>query len=241
MKNPSSIKPITNDSIQSNQYRRTITHNEFTAEEVAIYKYCPRRFYYQQKYTIDNVYSQLFHLQSYVSSCLYEKAVELFVNNEPFPIRESLDLKKMQNSLYDKVISYRIAAEELIRPIFPISNREWHNVLSQTDFFLRSLITSIFENSYVKEYRRSGNSSILIDLWLSDDSFEIKVDEFIFTSAKELYIQYNKTELHRYSISNMKDFLSFSSKDYDEKDYMDEVKQWYFTFKEILIIKHLLS
>ena len=231
IKTPSSLKPINNYILESIDNKMQISDKIFTAEDVAIFQYCQRRFYYQSKHNNEKLYTQLFHLQTYASSCLYEKAVELLIEKENFPITESLDLKRQQGRLQEKMQFYRETAEELIRAIFPFGNRQWHNVVAQTDFFLRSLLTSIFENAFVKEYRKQGNSLININMSLSNRTEEIIVDDYVFTSTKELEIQYNNGEIHRYSISNLKDFLSFSSKDYDEKEVMEEMKQWYFSFK----------
>ncbi|MBY3618581.1 hypothetical protein HGO21_03365 [Acinetobacter sp. CUI P1] len=232
LKIPTSIRALSgNVELDVADKKRDMLVRNFTAEDVAIFQYCQRRFYYQNKHPEENLYTQLFHLQSYASSCLYEKTIELFVASETFPLNESIDLKKQQHRLQENMISYRQAAEESIRAIFPFGNRQWHNVIAQTDFFLQSLLSSIFENQFVKQIRKQGNSAIKINISLSNRTEEIKIDDYIFTSIKELEVQYNNGEIHRYSISNRKDFLSFSTNDYDEKDFMEEVKQWYFNFK----------
>lgn len=230
LKCPSSIKPLIQKGIESLLPTKTLDERKFTVEEVAIYKYCPRRFYYQKKYQKENVYSQQFHLQSYASSCLYEKSVELLVLDQSKAI-QMIDQGSQYKLLVEKTKKYRIEAEKVIRPLFPLSNRIWSNVTSQTDFFLSTLMNWIFDNAFVREYRKSGNNNITIQLYLSNHEKEIKIDGFTFTATKELEVQYNHGEIHRYSISNLKDILSFSSNDQDEREHMKDIKDWYERFK----------
>ncbi|QYR20989.1 hypothetical protein KZ483_25155 [Paenibacillus sp. sptzw28] len=232
LKCPSSIKPLKEDDVFNRaEIRKELFDRHFTVEELTVYKYCPRRFYYQKKYQSENVYTQLFHIQSYASSCLYEKSVELLATSEPDAIPESIDVKRQYNRLLNKVKSYRADAEEYVRPLFPLSNRIWHNITSQTDFFLSTLIHWVFDNPYVREYRKAGNNHITIQFFLTDKQKQIRLDGFTFTATKELEVQYNHSEIHRYSISNRKDILAFSSNDHDEKEQMKEIKEWYDRFK----------
>lgn len=231
LKSPSSIKPLSQNEIELQILPKTLDERDFTVEEIAIYRYCPRRFYYQNKYQKENVYSQLFHLQSYASSCLYEKSVELLVLDQPIPIHEMIDQGKQHKLFLEKTKEYRMEAEKLIRPLFPLSNRLWSNVTSQTDFFLLTLINWVFDNAYIREYKKSGNNNISIQFYLSNHEKQIKIDGYTFTATKELEIQYNHGEIHRYSISNRKDILSFSSSDQDEREHMKEIKEWYERFK----------
>ncbi|MFD1175356.1 hypothetical protein ACFQ3W_03460 [Paenibacillus puldeungensis] len=231
LKCPSSIKPLLQNEIEPQLLTKTLDKRDFTVEEIAIYRYCPRRFYYQNKCPKENVYSQLFHLQSYASSCLYEKSVELLVLDQPNPIHEMIDQGKQHRLLLEKTKDYRLGAEKLIRPLFPLSNRLWSNVTSQTDFFLTTLMNWVFDNAYIREYRKSGNNNITIQFYLSNHEKQIKIDEYTFTATKELEVQYNNGEIHRYSISNLKDILSFSSNDHEEREHMKEIKEWYERFK----------
>ncbi|MFB9324401.1 hypothetical protein ACFFSY_00405 [Paenibacillus aurantiacus] len=203
----------------------------FTAEDVAVFHYCPRRFYYQSQYTQEHVYNQMFHLQSYATSCLYEKTVELFVQKESFPITESIDTKKQLTRLNAVILERRAEAEQMVRPLFPLSNRLWHNIRVQTDFFLRSLLHSIFDGNFIRELHQRGNSIIKVQMTIANQDDIIQVDDFSFSSIRELEVQYLGLETHRYSISNRKDILSFSSSDHDEKETMEEMKRWYTAFK----------
>ncbi|MGE7827633.1 hypothetical protein [Paenibacillus sp. NPDC093718] len=231
LKSPSSIKPLSQNEVEPQLLTKTLDERDFTVEEIAIYRYCPRRFYYQNKYQNENVYSQLFHLQSYASSCLYEKSVELLVLNQPKAIHEMIDQGKQHKLFLERTKDYRLEAEKLIRPLFPLSNRLWSNVISQTDFFLSTLMNLVFDNTYIREFRKSGNNNITIQFYLSNHEKQIKIDGYTFTATKELEVQYNNGEIHRYSISNRKDILSFSSNDHEEREHMKEIKEWYKRFK----------
>ncbi|OME27744.1 hypothetical protein [Paenibacillus odorifer] len=232
VKSPASLKTSAlSDPSPEEGLKVILQEREFTAEDVAIFQYCQRRFYYQHKYQVENIYTQLFHLQAYATSCLYEKSIEHLIQNELFPITESIDLKKQQNRLLHNIKNYRLSAEATIRKIFPFGNRQWHNVTTQTDFFLKELLKRIFENPYVSELRKKGDSTVTIHLSLSNSPDTIQIGDFTFTSIRELEVQYNNRILHRYSISNRKDILSFSSRNQDEVDFMDELKDWYFNFK----------
>lgn len=232
IKSPSSLKAsVLSDILPEEGLKVILQERKFTAEDVAIFQYCQRRFYYQHRYQVENIYTQLFHLQAYASSCLYEKSIEHLIQNELFPITESIDLKKQQKRLLDNLKHYRQSAETSIRKIFPFGNRQWHNVTTQTDFFLKELLKSIFENPYVSELRKKGDSSVTIHLSLSNIPDTIQLGDFTFTSIRELEVQYNNRSIHRYSISNRKDILSFSSRNQDETDLMEELKDWYFNFK----------
>lgn len=208
-----------------------LSERVFTAEDVAVFHYCPRRFYYQSKHPQEHVYNQLFHLQSYATSCLYEKAIELFVQEETFPITESLDTKKELNRLLAVIIKRRIEAEKTVRPLFPLEHRFWHNIRVQTDFFLKSLLLQIFDGDFVRDYRQRGNSMIKLQMSISNQDDLFQLGDFTFSSIRELGVQYLSLKTHRYSISNRKDILSFFSSDYDEKETMEEMKRWYIMFK----------
>lgn len=230
LRSPEHIVPLSNNSDErSLELTRFIKERQFTVEDIAIYQYCARRLYYQKKYPQEHTYHNLFHLQAYASSCLYEKAVELLVSKYPGPITEN-DTKRYQNELLDKVASLRKEAETYVRPIFPVSIRIWRNVISQTEFFLSGLINNIFDHPYVREHRKKGNSSVTIQLFLSSTPREIHIGDLTFLAHKELEVKYNGGRIHRYSISNLKDFLFLSSKEYSDKKRMDELKNWYFKF-----------
>ncbi|MGG1639111.1 hypothetical protein [Paenibacillus sp. NRS-1760] len=231
IKNPVMITAAPSTDNNHERKKADLIERSFTAEEVAIFQYCQRRFYYQSKHQSENQYTQIFHLQSYASSCLYERAIELFISNETFPVVASIDSNKQQVRLTANMKTYRRTAEEAIRTIFPFGNRQWHNVVAQTDFFLESLLKNIFENQFVKELRSNGFSTISVNMKLDNSPDIIRIDDFRFSSIKELEVQYYNRMIHRYSISNRKDILSFSSKNYDEADSMEEIKNWYFNFK----------
>lgn len=230
LKSPSKYSPIKAASAGSAATWH-LSERVFTAEDVAVFHYCPRRFYYQSKHAREHVYNQLFHLQSYATSCLYEKAVELFVQGETFPITESLDTKNQLNRLLAVIIERRIEAEQAVRPLFPLGHRLWHNIRVQTDFFLKSLLHRIFDGNFVREYRQRGDSVIKLQMTISNQDDVIQLGDFTFSSIRELEVHYLGLETHRYSISNRKNILSFSSSDYDEKETMEEMKRWYTTFK----------
>ncbi|MFC3800953.1 hypothetical protein [Cohnella sp. GCM10012308] len=230
LKSPSKFIPISSNEPTSPQSWH-IAERDFTAEDVAIFYYCPRRFYYQSKHEEQHTFHQLFHLQAYATSCLHEKAVELFVNGESFPITEIIDTSKQLKRLKDVIVRRREEAETSIRPLFPLSLRHWQNVRVQADFHLTTLLDRIFKGDFVKEFRKRGNASISVSMRIASQDDFIQMDDFSFSSIRELEVQYAGRDVHRYSISNKKDILSFSSSDYDEKDSMKEIKDWYLTFK----------
>lgn len=230
LKSPSRYIP-TQDEPARHIIPSPLTERNFTAEDIAIFKYCPRRFYYQNRNVDEYVYSQLFHLMSYATSCLYEKAIELFVQEESFPVTESLDTKKQFNRLLSVIIERRAEAEQIVRPLFPIGNRLWQNIKVETDFFLQSLLQRIFDGKLLRDYRKAGNSMVKIHMVINKQDDIITIGDFKFSSIRELEVQYIGLESHRYSISNRKDILSFSTSDHEEKDTMEEIKQWYFNFK----------
>ncbi|MFP4978260.1 hypothetical protein ACE6ED_22835 [Paenibacillus sp. CN-4] len=232
IKSPSNLKPsASSELIPKDGLKFILKERNFTAEDVAIFQYCQRRFYYQHKYQKEGIYTQLFHIQSYASSCLYEKSIQYLIENEPFPITESIDLKKQQKRLLNNLKQYRQTAEIDIRKVFPFGNRQWQNVTAQTDFFLKELLKIIFENPYVSEIRKKGDSTVTIQLSLTNIPDIIQIGEFTFTSLRELEVQYNNRITHRYSISNRKDILSFRSRNQDEIEIMEELKDWYFKLK----------
>jgi len=200
-------------------------------EELAIFKYCPKRFYYRKQYPEAHVFTNLFQLQQYASTCLYELAMKALISAyEGTEFHEVLDQKKVKSKLIKEVSSFRLQVEEPIRKIFPLSHREWQTVRMLTDRRMISFINSIFDNDYVKEHRSKGNSSIKVLFALKKNRVEIGVENVTFFGERNVEVIYDQKIKHRYTISNFKELLAITTRDPEEREHMEQIKDWYMDF-----------
>jgi ATP-dependent helicase/nuclease subunit B len=184
-----------------------------TIEDIAVYEYCPRRFYYEKKYPEQRVYTEAFHLQNYASACLYEETVKLLAHKFPEVKREN---KKVILLEIDKLIEI---AKEILSDLFPFGNRYWEDIKLRTRFHLISLVNKILDS---KEFNGAKIS-------IEGQKVERKINGYNFLGERQLRVKYPNVT-HYYSISNLKTLLSFSVnvKDKEESNQLRQIKNVYY-------------
>lgn len=197
----------------SNPSLSPLKENEIiTIEDIAIYQFCPRRFYYEKSLSHEYVYSSMFHIQNYAVSCLYEKAVINLVNK--FPNVSMENVEKIKRSLPEIIGE----AETEIGTLFPIGQRYWEDVKMRTEFHLLSLLDRILSQTDHKQAKLS----------IKSQQHSMKIGNYIFSGERQLQVTY-PTITHYYSIKNMKKILSFYSNDtYEEQQRLKDIKNNYF-------------
>lgn len=197
----------------SNSSLSPLKKNEIiTIEDIAIYQFCPRRFYYEKSLSHEYVYSSMFHIQNYAVSCLYEKAVINLANK--FPIVSVENVERIKRSLPEIIGE----AETEIGTLFPIGQRYWEDVKMRTEFHLLSLLDHILSQTDHQHAKLS----------IKSQQHSVKIDNYIFSGERQLQVTY-PTITHYYSIKNMKKILSFYSNDtYEEQQRLKDIKNNYF-------------
>lgn len=183
-----------------------------TIEDIAVYRFCPRRFYYEKTLSVEHVYRTIFHLQNFAISYLYEETVKKLV--EKFQTLSAGNLDKIERSFPDLIRE----AEFKIRPFFPIGQRFWEDVKIRTNVHLSNLIKRILSQTDHKSAKLS----------LKTQSHTIKIDSYTFYGERQLQVRYG-TAVHYYSIKNLRKILSFHTNDHqDEQQRLKEIKDDYF-------------
>lgn len=179
-------------SIDSKNFSEIKEDSIISIEEIAIYEYCPRRFYYEKKYPEKRVYTDIFHLQYYASSCLYEETIKVLVNE--FSQIDSYNKEKIIKSL-DRLIKKGL---KNIEELFPFGMRYWTDIKVLTKFRLKSLVEKIL----------SAHKSQKALISLGGQKIMRQINGYTFCGERELQVKYSDIT-HYYSISNFKEFLSF--------------------------------
>ncbi|PFK32886.1 hypothetical protein COI93_19050 [Bacillus cereus] len=230
LKQPDEFSLLVHDEPPSELVYSNFQTRSLSIEDLAVFKFCPKRFYYEKSYPNERIYTDNFHLTSYAAAILYEAAVKEMITKFP-EVTEQIDTKKTYNTMFKHIPTYIHLAEEKIYPLFPLSRREWHDIEARTQFYLKTLIRNIFNNSYLNELRLAGQNNIRIRFSINEIPVKKTYRGFTIHVIQNLEIYYNNAPCHRYSISNFKDFLSFSSSKITESERVEEIKKWYFDTK----------
>lgn len=192
---------------------KPLDENEIiTIEDIAIYEFCPRRFYYEKTLSHERVYSTIFHIQNFAISCLHEEAITKLV--EKFPTISADDLNRIERTIPTIIDE----AESKIKVFFPIGQRFWEDVKIKTKVHLLNLIERILSQTDHK----------YANLSLKTQSHQIKIGPYTFYGERQLQVNY-PTSTHYYAIKNMKKILSFHTNEHwDEQKRLKEIKNNYF-------------
>lgn len=187
---------------------------EVSIEELAIYDYCPRRFYYEKYYPEERIYKDIFHLQHYAASCLYSEAVLHLVERYPHIYignreRISHDFHEMVNR-----------AEKTIKPLFAMPDRYWEDVRQRTINYLHLLVDFVLAKT---------PTSMKAKLEFSRQMNKKEVEGIVFTGERQLKIEIPQQSTLYLTIMNFRDLLSFKINVYDEKEdkRLKEIKDKY--------------
>lgn len=186
-------------------------------EELTIYDYCPRRFFYQKLHSNQVIYKNSFQLKKYAQACLYENAIPILVKKFP-EITQRVKQKIIQS--IDQIVA---EAEKKIKTIFPIGERYWEDIRFDTKHYLKFLIENIFS-----KIKNRGSTIELIA-----QSEQLAAGRYVFTGQRELQVITDQANHYYYVISNFKDLLSFST-----KQMSDSIKRDYFKKIEYMFDKN---
>lgn len=209
-----SITPKNINTSQKASQLKPLNENEIiiTIEDVAIYEFCPRRFYYEKTLSNEHVYSSMFHIQNFAVSCLHEEAITKLV--ERFPTISEANFNRIERSL-PTIIN---EAESKIKMFFPVGQRFWEDVKIKTTVHLLNLIERILSQTDHK----------YANLSLKTQSHQRKIGSYTFYGERQLQVNY-PTTVHYYAIRNMKKILSFHTNEHwDEQKRLKEIKNNYF-------------
>jgi len=176
---------------------------EVSIEELAIYDYCPRRFYYEKYYPEERIYKDIFHLQHYAASCLYSEAVLNLIERYPHIYkgnreRISHDFREMVNR-----------AEKTIKPLFAMPDRYWEDVRQRTINYLQLLVNFVLELT---------PTSMKAKLEFSRQMNKKEVEGIVFSGERQLKVEIPQRPAIYLSIMNFRDLLSFKINVFDEKE-----------------------
>ncbi|MGF1434712.1 hypothetical protein ACQUW6_10730 [Bacillus thuringiensis] len=236
LKQPDEFSLLFHDETTPEVVNSKFQTTSLSIEDLAVFKFCPKRFYYEKSYPNERIYTDHFHLTSYAAAILYEAAVKEMVAKYP-EFTEQIDTKRTYHTMLNDIPICISLAEKNISILFPLSQREWYDIRAKTSFRLKTLITKIFYTPYLKKAQISGYNNIRIKLSINDEPVSKTYKGITLHGIPNLEVCYNNAMIHRYSISNLKDFLSLSSSKVTENERMEQIKQWYFDTRRQLFKK----
>lgn len=209
---------------------------EYTIEDLTVYKYCPRRFYYTSVYPQNRVYSQEFQLQLYVTACMYESTVIQIIKKEHLAQPQTIYFK--DNLLYNKLlqsIDDYIKKQELdFKKIFLFSDRTWKTIYLHVKRNIEDLLKVLFKkNPYIsvliKMNKNSGECSIDYN---KKDIKAVEINGGVITTKRDLILTINGHE-QSYNLTNFQEFLLFTAHQTTDQEqlFMTEIKEWYYKEK----------
>ncbi|QWG26941.1 hypothetical protein EXW58_04720 [Bacillus mycoides] len=228
--NPSDIKEKEQKDKQENSFK---VKDEYSLEEITAYKYCPKKFYYEMKFPEERVYRSIFQLQKYITSCLYEETVKVIVNNYPTKFIEDISTERYYTKIKGEVARSICEAEAVIRPLFVISSRYWEAIRLEVNSQIEGLLKIIFESPYVKGCKKNGKNKISYHFKIQNVKREAMIENIKVYTERQLIVEC-ENRINYYNLTNLKEFLSLSTRDINEKEQMDEVKNWYFNVQKSL-------
>lgn len=208
--------------------------NILTPEELAVYRYCSRRFYYEKAYNKNRVYTSNFQLVQYASAVVYFNAVKKFVeNNRTITINLYNDNTfSKYNKIIPKLINSVISE---IRHLFPLPLREWKEISFKAQSYMKSLFELLFKkNNELKRLKENNSNNVITEYYIDENYSEYTMNSFTLKTKREL-VQKIKNKNFRFSISNLQELQSFSTHDFQSTKRMDEIKNWYFDLNRQII------
>jgi ATP-dependent helicase/nuclease subunit B len=201
----------------------------FSLEDMATLKLCPRKFYYESSFREKNVFSDPFQLRLYATACLYQYALREFIQTFKGPITIHMDDKRQITELLKKVDTSISKAEISIRPLFPVSLRQWQEIRFRASTNLAGFISRIVENNMVNDWKKKGVSSFKLDVrYAQQPQITVDVNGYSFTAERDIEVVYNGSIIHRYTSKSLKSLLSFFTSNPEKRSELDEVKNWYY-------------
>jgi ATP-dependent helicase/nuclease subunit B len=201
----------------------------FRLEDLATLKLCPRKFYYESSFRERNVFSDPFQLRLYAAACLYQYAIREFIQTFKGPITIHVDDKRPITDLLKKVDTSINKAEISVRPLFPVSLRQWQEIRFRAITNLTGFISRIVENNMVNDWKKKGVSSFKLDVrYAQQPQITVDVHGYSFTAERDIEVVYNGSIVHRYTSKSLKSLLSFFTSNPDKRSELDEVKNWYY-------------
>ncbi|MGN7177563.1 hypothetical protein [Cytobacillus sp. SAFR-174] len=212
--NPSSrpfeYSDYTNENIIGQSIKEGI---ELSIEDIAVYEYCPKRFFYEKQFPNQRAFQSVFHIQNYASACLYERGVINLVDKFPRISKENkkVVLLEIENILDESKME--------LYGFFPLGQRYWEDIKIRAGFHLEELIKKVLNNT-------EHNAA---ELSIGGQKVVKKLNGYNFVGERELKVKY-PTVTHYYSISNLKDLQSFSINTLDQEELNNHkrVKELYY-------------
>lgn len=203
-------------------------------DELAVYRLCPRRFYYGKKYPNKNVYETSFQFERYMANELAKYALKsLFeqLSSQDFRV----DLESL--SVRDKIITQELDrhidnARQQLAVCFPVDEELWKNAIYYTRIVATNIINLIFDGHEVNRLKSSGRASAEVSFAWNPEPVTVQLVQgrttYTIVGSRELETQFSKKQ-KTFSISHYPHFLNMSS--YDDRDGDDPFTKWFYNIK----------
>lgn len=237
---------ISTPNINEKSQKNNITFPEqFMLEDLALYKLCPKRFYYKIEYPNQNVYSNKIQLTFYLANEIYHRGIKRLlgyaVSNK---LVEDFERKNVQNQFLTQIKEI-IQQESVLLRLFPVSEEIRTNVIFFSTMFLEELIGVIFTDDVFRPLKemRKFSAELNVDLVGKKKELTIPTEQTIYKiiATRDFSIQFGVARKRSYSTHHRIQFLNISKYNQDSQNNESDTKfnEWLSKLKrEIFYPEH---
>ena len=187
---------------------------DMSLADIGIYQLCPKRFYYSNQYSEQNVYKSTIQLSMYLANELYTRtAKRLFDEIKNEKLVEEFHTRSAQSKILNS-IPEAIDQEKGLLKLFPISHEATQSAIYYASIFMEGLVRNVFDNNYLKQMSDKGHAhgTVAFSTEGKEDQLRIKAKEYeVAVHAKrDLTSHISGQHLRTFSINNQHHFLNKS-------------------------------
>jgi hypothetical protein len=205
---------------------------KLSIDELGIYRICPKRFEYMQKYPQNNVYSSQFQLSFYIGT-------ELFIDGSRGMIQELADQKLVEvfenSKVRGKMLTYiplLINKNSQVFDFFPVSEETKESAIFTGRLFLESLINQFFPAELINNLKKKGMAHAGVALEANEIKGELEVQtdkkKYKVNATREISFQLGFKPKRTFSFSHRPHLLGSSNYDIEipEANKQRKVVEW---------------
>lgn len=206
-----------------------------TIDDLAIYRLCPARYYYQNLMPDHNIYANKFQFNRYMAAVLAQRVLScLFEELSYTSIAEDTETMSRRNHIINQDIPRLIEREKnKLAAIFPVNESMWRNAVYYADVNANNILKQIFNEKYAKATSNKGGVRLTATL-----KYEEKVRNLQISSSQANYEITGSRVLHSkfgtinrsYSLSHYPHLIGISSYE-SEEDMEFEYPDWFYEFR----------
>jgi ATP-dependent helicase/nuclease subunit B len=230
------VEAVVTDDFRSGNYELP-KFDTITIDEIGLYKLCPKRFYYAQKYPEHNVYTNRFQLSRYIASLLAQRTTMwLFLTLNGESLTEDLQSGSWKASIVNHTLPELLRREaEKLKPFFPVDREVWENGRYYAEIMIKNIMDMVFDEKYAREALQNGTAQLKVTFEANPrtEIREVSTDQGAYKvfGVRELSAKFGGAT-RTFSISHYPHLLGIGSYELcDEQGNRSSFASWYYQFK----------